>query len=362
VTSFPAVGYASGEAFVPGADRFSYFPVSSVVVDSNNRGSGYAVGQEFDVMPAGGVAYSNAWADGGGDDPDSCPNGNWYSGRYATVNEDGRMATAIGGSTMPAWGTISKYPYCKLRVSEVNSTGGIVSLEVVEGGMMYRSEWTDGVRHPDVSTYITTDTGSGGEFSITINTDKTSPLFGSVTGVTIDAGGSEYADPPSGWMWEIMDIPVGGEAFSAPARMMSKKDWSVFTNSNSPYELVMGTHPPTVPRSASCLIGDCYHSLLNRSYAMTRTWMMYPLYGLDRTDNIWTNDNNGAEVVDGWPPYDFALYRDTRIPAEGLRADGSVRYPSRAYQIIEWGFTLSLSAPTPSTCADQSDGRTGNAY
>lgn len=71
------------------SDRFSYFPVTGATIDPDHRGSGYTVGQEFEVQPEEGREVSDMWKASGADTPESCPNGAWYGGERALLNNDG---------------------------------------------------------------------------------------------------------------------------------------------------------------------------------------------------------------------------------------------------------------------------------
>jgi len=360
VMGFPAVGYATGEAYQPASDRFAYYPVSGATIDSSLRGSGYEVGMEFDVKPVDGVEFTDAWSAEGGDNPDISTNGNWYGGRFASqLTEDGMMSPEFDGENNPQFGTETRNPWCRLRVSGVDTNGGITDLEVIHGGMMFKPEWSQGFKHPSVATLVLSDTGHNATFDVSVDDNINSAGFGGVNGVAISNGGVGYANPEGGWMWELLDVNVGPEVFSAPASLMAHINWSgwlndPFDSENSSGILVQGDHPPVVPRRAACCIGECYHPLLNRTYALHRVWNMNPLQGNESTDNVWNDYGNGASLVDGWPPYDYGIYRNKNAEVDSYWGT----YPHSSYTIVEWGMTLTLSAEATTPCPDHSNGRT----
>lgn len=362
VPNYPAVGYAVGESHVPSPSRFAYFPVESATINPDKRGTGYVVGQEFEVKPEGGDVYTYAWGRGGGDDPDSYPNGCWYGGQNSmALTEAGHRSTPfwVDGEP-PEWGTENRESICKLVISEVNDEGGIVSLDVVHGGMMYRTVWAGGVRHPDVIPIVLTSLpeAAGGAFEITIVTNPSLVTFGQVSGVTVTSKGSGYADPPGGLMWELQNIPVGFEVFDPAATLMGKIVWKKdgqgwkYSPDTEDWLLIKGVEPPVVRRDTTFVLGECYHSLLNASYPLYRSWVMPER--LD--DGSFAGAGIGATsaYIESWPPDGkYALYR---LASAVLQEDGF--YPSNAYKIIEWGQTITLAAEVPSPCPDHTDGRT----
>jgi len=294
VSNFPFPGYAAGELYVPSPSRFAYFPVTSATIDGNNRGTGYEIGQEFEVKPVGGVAFSHPWRKTGGDDPDLIQDGAWYASQRTTPSGH------IPSTPEQEAGASQREGTCTLRVADVNEDGGIISLEVVHGGMMFRPQWASGVRHPDVMVVVNSDTGQGARATVTIDTNKNSTTFGEVTGCSIvqipvteatdplhppepgenpvpwPLGGRDYANPPSGFMWEMNNIVVG-TVMGEPATMMSYIDWHNFVYnayhpSKSPYVLHEGGLPPFHRRAEHCSLDECYHGLLNRSYPLYRIY------------------------------------------------------------------------------------------
>jgi hypothetical protein len=375
VSNFPAFGYAANEAHSPSSARFSYFPVTGATINSNKRGSGYVVGQEFTVFPEGGEQYSSAWGTGGGDDPDSYQNGCWYGGRFSSqLTASGHLSTGFSpGGSSPQTGTATRESLCTLRVSQVNATGGIVSLSVVHGGMMYRTVWAAGVRHPDVATYISSDTGFGGKIEARVDSRPASATFGAVTDVTVTDAGHEYANPDGGIVWQLMDVNLGSEIFSATANLMALFPWDLIYSFDSatpaPYILVDGTMPPVIRRTSACAFSECYHSLINASYTLYRLYSPSSLYDADRASE--TGSLEGVETsgpAASWitmgikyksasPPYSKAFFRKrSAVPNE------FGKYKSSDFLFLEWGQTLSLVAPIPTSvpaaCPDHSDGRT----
>jgi hypothetical protein len=387
VNGFPAIGYASNELHVPSSSRFSYFPVTGATIKSTKRGSGYVVDQEFDVSPEGGVQYSSAWEEGGGDDPDAYPNGCWYGGRFSSeLTDSGHLSTPlVAGGANPEKGDKTRESLCRLRVSEVNATGGIVSLSVVHGGMMYRTIWGGGVRHPDARAYIASDGpgydgnvlggGHDGEIRVTVNASSTSPTFGQITGVTIVKAGREYADPKGGMVWELREVALGGEIFSATANLMALFPWGMinsYEGVESEYILVGGTMPPVVRRSTACAFSECYHSLINATYGLCRmyspTERTSAKFFANEKGSLVGHKTNGWEYADEWlgmnvtflsapPGNNYGVFRRrSAVPKEQYFY--GLRYSLSDFMVIEWDQTLSLQATTATVCPDHSDGRT----
>lgn len=366
VSNFPGINYSKGEPYSASAMRFAYFPVSGVVIDGSSRGVGYKVGDTFQIKPEGGDAYIEPWG-AGGDDPDSCPNGAWYEGSYSTgLHEDGRLSTPFFTSQTSVGGEESRESFCILRVSEVNETGGVTDIEVVEGGMMFRSQYTTGVKHPEIFPQVSSDTGVGCEFTHTVDTNISSNKFGEVTGVRITNGGHYYANPPSGWMWMMNGLSVGGEIFDPPAQSMAHADWKTTPNSSTNLDdmgwvVVTGSPPPIVPKASACLIGECYHALLNRTYLLFRSYNLPPGFEFDkaynRTNSQLVQGLSSVSLPELWPSGSWCLLRKKSAVATTDPNTGGTYYGPDAYTVIEWGQTITLSASIPSTCPDQTNGR-----
>jgi hypothetical protein len=417
VSNFPAPGYAAGQAYEPSASRFAYYPVIGATIEDG--GTGYEVGQEFDVSPVNGAQYVRAWGMGGGDDPGTHPNGGWYAGELARVDEDGYVVRS-GGAVLSS--------VARLRVAAVDGVGGITSLEVVSGGMMFRAVWSDGARHPNLHVYVGSDTGSGAAATVTIEDDKTEPNFGEVTSCTIVAipveqavdplhstieepvpwplGGRDYANPESGMMWEMNDISIGGGLVGS-ATMLCKIDWHNFLYNayhpdDSTHEKVEGAFPPFHRRAEACTLDECYHSLLNRSYPLYRAWGngggFNPITtGLDTQniiDQFWEGCSDdgpnsyspipsGGRVMGGTPSNPYGVFipkgKMTEIylpniideidPASSICGrkiaaqpgyDGPPTAEPGDYTVVEWGFEVTLSAVIPEypLCTSHQDGRT----
>ena len=292
VANFPAVGFSRGEPHEASAMRFAYFPVDGVSLDTENRGTGYKVGDSFVIRPEGGSPYTDAWGEGA-DDPEQCPNGGWYDGEFSSeMHSDGRLSTPFTDGSNPQRGSESREPFCILRVADVDSDGGIKELLIMTGGMMFKSIFTSGVRHPDVFVTVGSDTGEGANAEIDIATNKASDNFGKVTACRIvrpagvdplhaplayPIGGRDYANPPSGYMWELrlaahdtsmLAGPHPNEGFPYHGDL-----YNHFHPEKSEYNLVSGSHPPYVRRAERCTLEECYHSLLNgKTYKLYRRW------------------------------------------------------------------------------------------
>lgn len=428
VLGFPRPGYADGELHEPAADRFSYWRVTGATIAQG--GSGYEIDQEFDVKPQGGRQYVNAWRPTGGDDPDANPNGAWYEDQ--NLNDDGHvpLELVVNGASVIQEDFELRRGVCRLRVADVDEDGAIVAVDVVHGGLMYRPVWASGVRHPDVSVYTGSDTGTGARATVAIDTDTESDAFGTVTSCTIvqipveesqdplhstpgnpvaiPLGGRDYANPPSGIMWELENIEIGREFGGSPATLLSYVPWhgwvyDAYHPENSTHDLIEGTHPPFHRRAEHCTLDECYHSLLNRTYPMYRQWSGMDVngpYGNNRPAGSigtpdWVEGTNfcsegqglnsysplpsGAQFVDGRPKGSYGLYRlkgtvsTVYAPGpEGVECDtfnyDLWRQPFNGptatvgdYVVIEHGYTVSLAATIPvyPNCPDRDDGRTG---
>lgn len=415
VLNFPSPGYAAGQPKQPASNRFSYYPVTGATVASG--GSGYEVGQEFDVAPDGGTAYSRPWSRSGGDDPDESPNGNWYAGELAYTNQSGYVVIEQG--TVRA-------SLCRLRVAAVDQNGAIQSLAVVHGGMMYRTLWGSGVRHPDVTVEVGSDTGFGARATVAVDANKTSSKFGEVISCQIvqipvseqqdplhstpenpvpyPLGGRDYANPKSGLMWELDNITI------RDATMMSYIVWhgwiyDYYHPQNSTHELVEGSLPPFHRRAQHCTLDECYHSLLGRSYPLYRIWAGSAVNGPYPGGNDTYNrvfglrgcadppgpstysplPDSATYFLSGKPKVPYGLFRrkgtrsDVFMPGpDGVDCDennvqewnyrwgdmpGYTGLPPALvndWVVIEWGYGAALSASIPvyPNCPDYEDGRT----
>ena len=358
VLGFPRPDYADGELHEPAADRFSYFRVTDVTIESG--GSGYEAGQDFEVKPEGGQQYANAWGRSGGDDPDANPNGAWYEGQNLNSAGHVPLELVVNGNSVIQEAFAHRDGVCRVLITDVDENGAILELQVLSGGLMYRTVWANGVRHPDVSVYTGSDTGFGARATVAINTDKTSATFGEVTSCTIvqipigeaqdplhstqqnpvaiPLGGRDYANPKSGMMWEMENIEVGSTFGGSPATMLSYVPWhgwvyDAYHPENSTHDLIQGSHPPFHRRAEHCTLNECYHSLLNRSYPMYRLWTGMSVNGPygqggapgaigtpDRVESTNLCDQgqglnslsplpSGSQFVNGNPKGPFGLYR-----------------------------------------------------
>lgn len=437
VLGFPRPDYANGELHEPAADRFSYWRVTDATIAAG--GSGYEIGQEFEVKPEGGRQYANAWRTTGGDDPDANPNGAWYEGQ--NLNEDGHvpLELVINGTSVIQEDFEFRPGTCRILITDVDENGAITELQVLHGGLMYRTVWADGVRHPDVSVYTGSDTGTGARATVVVDTDKESETFGEVTScaivqipigeaqdplhstpgnpVAIPLGGRDYANPPSGFMWEMENIEGGGQFGVAAASFLSYIQWhnwvyDPYHPENSTHDLIEGTLPPFYRRANHCTLDECYHSLLNRSYPMFRIWNGLALNRSPITSGLGDPSNTddlvdatrldcfsdapvmntyaplpaGGRFAAGKPKGPYGLFRvKNKIsavyldPPEGVECDPAQNIdlwlqriidqpgyngPPTAsvgdYVVVEHGYSISLAATIPvhPNCPDRDDGRT----
>jgi len=317
--NFPNPATPYGE-HTPEFDRFSYFPVIGATVDQAQRGTGYTVGQEFSVSPVGGREVNDMWKASGGDNPEQCPNGAWYDGERSLLNNDG-YRSLLYNPVNGTWGeAVHQEPsICRLRVSAVTESGGIAELEVVHGGMMFRTEYTVGKKNPLVSVVINSTLGYGAYIASTFDTTWGSATFGELTSVSVVAppegtmdpkhpgvsprcdgsqeppglmptGGRDYADQSAGYFWMLENVYVGGGVVTSEQQwfLQGHLGWhghgpgeqtpepTVPRNYSheafSTHNVLSGSMPPFVPRSSVCAFEECYHSLLNRTYPLVKVW------------------------------------------------------------------------------------------
>ena len=376
----------------PASDRFSYFPVTAATV--GEAGAGYTVGQTFEVSPAGGRAVSDMWRATGGDTPEECPNGAWYDGERATVNAAGYRSLAYNYETGAYLEPVSTRPSkCTLRVAAVNASGGITSLEVVDGGMMFRTEWLVGKRNPLVAMFLRSTLGYGAGVAGTFDTNHESDHFGELVSVSVVAppagtgdpkhpgvsdgeggwieppglmptGGRDYADQSAGYFWMLQNADVGGPVCptwqllahigwggrssifgtvmpSPPGGDVSepRAPRNYFHEAYSTHTVISGGMPSFVPMSSVCAFSDCYHDLLTRTYPLVKTWGgSCPQNGVDGFGGPRMPVSNGSYAV---------LRRKGRNSETAKGSD---------YHVVEYGPQLSLGYSTPSPCPDHSNG------
>jgi hypothetical protein len=398
----PAIDWGGN---APASNRFSYFPVTGATVAQ--AGTGYTVGQEFEVATEGGRAVSDAWKATGGDSPEECPNGAWYDGERATLNADGYLSILYNYETGQYLEPRSQRPSkCTLRVASVNSSGGITSLEVVHGGMMFKTEWTVGRVNPSASVSLQSTLGYGAYISWVFDDNYNSSKFGELLSVsvvspppgTIDPkhpgipnqmgewiqqpqpmpfGGRDYADQSAGYFWMLNDLQVGSGA-SMRWSLMAYMPWNGRNWSDSPsadhgyivnpthpatatHNLIDGAAPQFVPKSSVCAFSDCYHSLLSRSYPLVRVWSgsrgtddsgipngVYPPFPLDGVDTQW------FPVAKPCTQYAYLLRKGLSHPSHPTQ----FVVDATAYSVIEYGPTITLAHSIPSPCPDHSNGTT----
>jgi hypothetical protein len=384
----------------PASSRFSYFPVTGVTV--GDAGSGYEVGQTFDVAPEGGRSVSDMWRATGGDSPEECPNGAWYGDERAVVNAAGYKSILYNYETGQYLEPIGQRPSkCTLRVAAVNEGGGITELEVVHGGMMFKPVWGSGKLNQSVTVILQSTLGYGAYISSTFDEDYESDHFGELTGIGVVApppgsidpkhpgipngsggwvmspqplpvGGRDYADQSAGYFWMLNDITVGNGA--AP---LQGNKWSLMAympwNCNpwvinplhpeiSTHSIIEGQPPAFVPKSAVCAFSDCYHELLNREYKLVRNWSGYwSYYGWG--DRDWPESNAPmSEYGEGRPCTGFMMaMRKGKYhgwEAAFNNAAGELIAEGSDYHVIEYGPTITLAHTVSSPCPDHSNGTT----
>lgn len=394
-------------------DRFSYFPVIGATVDPDHRGSGYTVGQEFDVSPVGGKEVSHMWKASGGDTPEQCPDGAWYGGERALLNNDGYRSLlydVVNGT----WGEpVHQEPsVCRLRVSAVTETGGIEELEVVHGGMMFKTEYTIGKKNPLVSVVLTSTLGYGAYIESTFDTSFGSATFGELTGVSVvppppgtldpkhpyrpaqeypanewrpavpispefpaqpmPTGGRDYADQSAGYFWMLQNVTVGNGATHTEGNKWSLlaylpwhcNPWVInpLHPEISTHTVIEGAVPQFVPKSSLCAFGDCYHELLERTYPLVRVWSGSCSYYGWADMAIFAGNAPMTNYGEGRPStgYLMAVRKGKFVGWEEAfeQSAGDLIAEGYDYTIIEYGPTLSLGYTPSSPCPDHSNGTT----
>lgn len=387
VNNYPNPAAAYGDN-APAATRFSYFPVTAATIDPLHRGTGYDVGQTFEVMPVGGRAVSDLWAVTGGDTPESCPNGAWYDGERAVVNAAGYFSIAFDPVTGHYLEAVEqRHPTCTLRIADVNQDGGITELEVVNGGMMFKAVYDAGKRNPDAILWLSSTLGYGADVAGTFQTNAEAERFGSLVSVSVvtpaagdpkhpgqsmPSGGRDYANRDAGYFWMLDDLAVGGPV-CPEWRLLAHLGWAGRTlvggGSGDPtgattpqarnpqpnaepvvprnflhelystHDVVDGSMPSFVPRSTTCVFTDCYHDLLTRTYPLVKVWGGSCL-------------QNGVDGIGGpLAPVSAGSYAVLRRKGKTSEtAQGS------DYVVVEWGPTVSFSYTPSSPCPGVHDG------
>jgi|694.fasta_scaffold01162_64 hypothetical protein len=394
VHNFPNPGMAWGSS-PPTAYRFSYFPVTGATISAG--GSGYQVGQEFEVKPDGGRAVTDMWKATGGDSPDVCPNGAWYDGPRATgINAYGYFSLLVNQETGQYGEPVSSpHPVCVFRISSVNASGGITGLEVVHRGMMFKTVFSIAKKNPDANVILTSTLGygamatgtfseSGALLSVSITADPSITVDPKHPGIStagvgvpdanggwIEApssmpfGGRDYADQSAGYFWMLENTYVGGPVLDQQWFLQAHLGWHghapgqpaaeplVPRNFNhetfSTHNVFSGEMPSFVPRSSVCAFSDCYHSLLNKTYPLVKVWGAGCFFGAGAPFDYAFPDSPSNR--DAQPTTGYALL-ERKNPE---RTPAGIPY-SYEYTVIEYGPTLSLSAETPASCPDHANG------
>ena len=376
----PAITYPGAQ---PESNRFSYFPVTAATV--GNAGLGYQVGQEFDVAPSGGKEVTDMWRATGGDSPEECPDGAWYGGERANVNAGGYLSVLFDYEVGQYLEQVNVKPSkCRLRVSSVNASGGITGLQVVNGGMMFRTEWTTGKLNPTVTVNVNSTLGYGAYISSSFNQDYSSATFGKLTSVSVVAapagvadprhpnqpmptGGRDYADQKAGYFWMLNDTEVGGPVCER-WRLLAHFGWhsrpfygdigpeptvpyNPFHDEYSTHSLVKGSNPQFIPRSTVCAFSDCYHDLLTRTYPLIKAWG-----GGCGPGKV------GPPFWDwGAPTTSYAMYlKKGKTVAICNQYTGPQTGRGEDYFVYEYGPTLALGYTPSNQCPDYYDGSTSD--
>jgi hypothetical protein len=302
-------------------DRYAYFPLTNIQID--NPGSGYEIDQEFEIYPENGKPFTRSWVRDTADDPIACPNGGWYEEPYNTVDSNG------------LWNYTNQNPIileskAKVKITDVDENGGIISIDIVDKGMMFRCVETTGILHPDVHPYLDSTLGYGAVPNVVIDTNKNSDNFGRVTDfyftnpvfvVSLDQFGNfvsvqgedpmhtditvspnvyvgwngsptkgygrDYANPDNGYFWMLNNVNIDtdvkllayypfGDGFAGGTLRSQHFPGDVPDNYIHPeystHNIIEGTRPNYIPKSTICSFTDCYHELLNRAYPLYRSW------------------------------------------------------------------------------------------
>lgn len=449
------------KSFIVSADRYAYFPLTSVTII--DPGTGYQIDDEFELYPSNGLPFTSGWQPNTGDDPVSCPNGGWY------VPTDG-PGDSPWGYVDPSgrWDYLRQYTHydydapfnirplkskAKIKITNVNEEGGITGLEIIESGMMFRTVETTGVVHPDISPYLTSTLGYGAIVNMVIESNKNSSSFGKVTnmyftnpvlniveafgalisvenydpmhsiinigqpvanstivawsGNNLRGYGRDYANPENGYFWMLdnVDIDTGvkllayypfGDSFGGPSsrEYFSPHQSGAYSplgdlvaydyihEEFSTHHIIDGSMPPYVPKSTICSFGDCYNSLLQKSYPLYRQWngnryasspeTAAPGTCMDTCAETQHPFGYGTELTymeDGRPAGSYCvLLKNGKSITYDCLGDGTIDLDGENtanyaigndYIVVEYGFTMQLSyTMLPSGCSDYTDGRT----
>ena len=273
---------------------------------------------------------------------------------------------------------------CRLRVSSVNASGGITGLQVVNGGMMFRTEWTTGKLNPTVTVRVNSTLGYGAYISSSFDQDYSSATFGKLVSVSVVAapagvndykhpsqpmptGGRDYADQKAGYFWMLNDTEVGGPVcehwgllahfgwhgrpFSGDIGPEPTVPHNPFHDEYSTHSLVKGSSPQFVPRSTVCAFSDCYHDLLTRTYPLIKAWG-----GGCGPGKV------GPPFWDwGAPTTSYGMYlRKGKTVAICNQYTGPQTGRGEDYVVYEYGPTLALGYTPSDPCPDYYDGSTSD--
>ena len=291
-------------------NRFAYFPVNSIQIVTS--GSGYSIGQQFEIKPNGGIGFNNPWTRSGGDDPDYSPNGYWYEGKNTKIDADGYMRydKEASDNTIPfdTGQFVTQNPYLVIEIADTGNNGSINAINIISSGMMYKTIWTTGVVHPDIYPVLESSLGYGAVAEASINTDiEDKDFFGSVTNFwfrgateselfdpyfgsgTIPGNqtigyGRDYASPENGYYWMLNDVNIG---INGDVHLLAHYNWGInyqasysytpihYLGESSKYQTykrVAGSVPAFVPKSTVCSFTPCYSGLLNKQYDLYRDY------------------------------------------------------------------------------------------
>jgi hypothetical protein len=325
-------------------NRFAYFPVNGIQIIT--EGSGYSIGQQFEIKPSGGIGFNNPWTKTGGDDPDYNTNGYWYEGKNAKIDADGYMRydQEASDNTIPfdTGQFVAQNSYLVIQIADTGNNGSIAAIDIINSGMMYKTIWTTGVVHPDTYPVLDSSLGYGAIAEASINTNINNPnFFGSVIdfwfrgadpdqdnfidpyyppedrakipGNSTIGYGRDYASPENGYYWMLDNVNIG---INGDVHLLAYYNWGLnyqaeysrapihYLGENSTYQTykkVAGSVPDFVPKSTVCSFTPCYSGLLNKSYPLYRDYYdlsQWSIFNCSATAQPFVND----PVYPGGPP------------------------------------------------------------
>lgn len=229
--------YWTAPGFIENANKYSWFEVNNIILDTNNRGTGYVVDEIYEIYPTDSIPNNLELSS-----PDNCPNGSYYDGIFnrADFTQEGFFNWEINGykyveQSIPGTTntrlvkifTPGRNSKCRIKIKEVNEDGGIVDFEIMpeldsdgnvrtydngsiirQGGVMYRTVSAEYKRqHPDFYCYISSSTGYGAKLESIVDTTLNGDGGLISVSVVADTNMIDPKNPPN-------TMPIGGRDYT----------------------------------------------------------------------------------------------------------------------------------------------------